>query len=276
MSSSDCCLLLRGKVFSSTATDAQSWGYNYGLCWGQSCADNTPGRFIGNVSQLNINIDYELKQNLNLNGSIYEADCSACLINGVEFSMVMKCFSDENLTESLMGSYSQTTVDTTPVTDHFALPSDDVPFVCGTLIPFNKPGVDPASVTVVRTDTNAPLVEGVDYEVDGCGIEMKSTFLFPPGVGLMLSYTYKDGFRSIEPLTQECKDVRLTFKGKNATNGEEMLVQFHRVKLSPASTLQLINDTEFPELELTGVLLPDKTISGNNTSQYFSIKRIGL
>jgi hypothetical protein len=275
-SNNDCCFFGRGSLYMSKSTNGQSYGNNWGLCWGQACSTNAAGRFVGNVSSLELSINYENKQVLNLSERAFEPDCSVCIIDSVEFSMTMNCFSDANLKEALLGNVTETTPSAIPVTDHIALPTTDVPFECGTFIPFNEPGVDANSVVVTHTGTGATLLPGTDYEVDTCGITLLTSWIFGAGVGFNLAYSYSDVYRSIEPLTRDCENVRLQFKGKNIANGgAPFLATFYNVKISPASALQLISDSEFPTLEITGTLEPDKTIQGQDVSQYFSIQRIG-
>lgn len=271
----DCCFFGRGDLYISGTTNDGSWGCNWSIGWGDSPSVNAPARKVGNVSSLSLSIDYEQKQVLNLGKGNYEADCSVCIVNSVDFSMTMNCFSDENLKEALLGDVKKVTASTEPVTDHVVCPTSEVPFECGTLIPFNAPGVDCASVVITRTDDNSVLTEGVDYTCDSCGVSLLTGFALPANVGLQLQYGYAEDYTCIEPLTRSCQNVHLTFKGCNiANNNSPFIVDLYNVKLSPTSTLDLIGE-DFSTLELTGTLEPDNSITGEGFSKYFSIKRIG-
>lgn len=271
----DCCFFGRGELFLSDATNGQSWGSNWGLCWGQAGAKQAPARPIGNVSALDINVSFDQRQVLTLGDRAFERDCSICIIESVEFSITMNCFSDSNLKQALFGTVTNVNANPEPVTDHIVLPTCEVPLSCGTFIAFNEPGVDCSSVVVTQTETGQVMIEGQDYECDSCGIVLLRSFLFSTGVGFKLEYSYSDSYRCIEPFTVDPKNVRLQFKGRNAANeGRPYLVTLHNAKLSPASTLSLISDEDFSTLTLTGRLDPDRSITGNGVSQYFNIKRL--
>ena len=272
----DCCFFGRGELFLSDATNNQSWGFNWGLCWGESGTKQAPGRPIGNVSALDINTTFDQRQVLSLGDRAFEPDCSVCVIESVEFSITMNCFSDSNLRQALFGTVTNRQANPVPVDAQVVLPTSEVPLLCGTFIPFNEPGADVSSVVVERTDDGTILRPDLDYEVDACGIKLLRSFLFSTGVGLSLSYSYNQNYRCIEPFTVDPKNVRLQFKGRNAANNNSLyLVTLHNAKLSPASTLSLISEDDFSSLTLTGRLDPDRSIKGNGVSQYFSIKRLG-
>lgn len=275
-SKEDCCFFGRGELFLSDTTDGNSYGHNWGLGWGQAPSSQAPGRPVGNVSNLDISINYEQREVLVLNGINFDRDCSLGTVQSVNFTMTMTCLSDVNMKQALFGTSTSVTASPDPVLEQLVLPTDEVSLSCGVFIPYENPGVDISTLVVTRTDTSEVLVQGTDYEADDCGIKLITSYLFSSGVGLSLAYSYNKDYRCIEALTQNPKNVRLQFKGKNAANnGSSYLVTMYNVRLDPSSTLSLISDDEFSTLTITGTLERDRVTKDEGISKYFSIKRLG-
>lgn len=275
MSLKDCCHFLRGDLLLADKTDGLSWSYNWNYCWSEPCS-RAPGKKLGNVSSLTINIDSEEKSILQLNGNVYESDCSTTLINGVTFSMTVDCMSCANLTHAFLGKV-RTEQAPDPVVDEIHFPTENVKFECGTCLLFEKPGVDISTVTAVRSDNGQVLELGTQYCVDECCVELQCDFILPPGAGILLSYSY-DSSKSctfIEALTEKPKEVSLIYKGKNiADNCAPFIVKLHNVRINPASALELINNDNFGSLEITGSLMADKTNKSKDLSSYFQICKL--
>ena len=269
----ECCFLGRGKLGIACVDSSGSWGCEWGSGWGMNGAVLPPTKHIGNVSDISINIDSETKQLINLSTGFYENDCSVCVINEVTFSMNLNCVSAHNLKMALMGNITSTAAKG-GVETHSVCPNSDVPFECGTFIPFNSPGVDCSSVSVSVSDDSIELVEGVHYTCDPFGIELLIGLQLMGGVTLDLEYSFSSDFHSIEALTERCKNVKMIFRGINLANEESFLAIFHNVRLNPTSAFNLISE-DFTTLNITGTLEADTMITQPGRSKYFTIMKLG-
>ncbi len=270
----ECCFLGRGKVGIACIDSNGSWGIDWGSGWGMNGAELPPIRHIGNVNSLSLNIDFEQKRSINLGPGFYENDCSVCIINDVTFNMSLNCISSENLRLALMGNIRQVSAKPEPQS-HSVCPNSDVPFECGTFIPFNTPGVDPSTLSVSLSDDSIELIEGVHYQADPFGIELLIGLSLPGGVSLDLTYTGMTDYTTVEALTDTCKNVKMIFRGFNLADGNApFLAILHNVKLSPTSAFQMISE-DFTTLELTGTLEADSSITESGHSRYFKIIKLG-
>lgn len=270
----DCCFFGRGKLGIACIDADGSWGIDWGVGWGEKGAVLPPIKPVGNVSSLALNIDFEQKQVLNLSTGFYENDCSVCIVNNVTFNMTLNCVSNDNLKLALLGDVRKVAAKGGTET-HSVCPNSDVPFECGTFIPFNAPGVDKSSVVVELSDNSLTLVENQHYICDQFGIELLTGFQLGAGVTMDLTYAYSTDYTCIEALTSTCKNVKMIFRGVNLADGNApFMVVLHNVKLSPASALSLISE-DFTTLDITGTLEADTSIMEAGHSKYFKIIKLG-
>lgn len=76
----------------------------------------------------------------------------------------------------------------------------------------------------------------------------------------------------VQALVSSNDEYTMIFSGLNeARSGKPVVVTAHRIKFSPAKTLDLISD-KFAELEIEGDVLADATITGNGISKFLKVE----
>jgi len=270
----ECCYLGRGKIYIiESAKLAQGWGNNGGFFFGASIPDYYAGRFIGNASALGVNIAYNSRQAVNRTGLIFDSECGAGTIDGASINLTLDCQSFSNLGLSLFGRNSETFTSDPPVVDQGYYPPAGDQLVAESIFVFNQPLVDTSTLIVKRSDTLAVLVDGTDYTASQVALTMLVGL--PANIGLLLSYSWLGtSFQTVDAFTLAEKEWTLTFIGDNlAESNEKWMATFFKVKLTPVSQYNLINE-DFQELPLTGILSKDHVQVTNGNSGYFQIKKV--
>ncbi len=269
----DCCEFLRGKGFSRPYSSGDGYGFNYGNNYGGLSKQEYRGVFIGNIPSLTIDINSSFRQIINSTGLNYDSDCGQVSIDSVELSMSVSCKSSANLAQAFWGTATETLNLLSPVEDEALEVSINGIYEAHSFHAFRPAGVNPLSVTLVRTDTNETLVNGIDYSANEFGIEFINGFSLPVNEVINASYSYlSTSHKTIEPLTEVKKPITITFFGRNASDMKPVLVTLHKVLISPASSYSLISDS-FENLDFRGILLADEN-KGQGSSQYFNIKKL--
>jgi hypothetical protein len=270
--SQDCCFVGRGKAFISPwENTALSWGYNWGISWGQAVgAGGTAGRFLGNVTSLNFQVDSQTIEQIGRSGFFPSESCGATIINGVNFSITLNCLSLDNLNFGLFGKKTDHAATSTTKTQYI-LPNTSGVFQAGSFFPYNETGGNASSVTIQRTDTMNFLVSGIDYTASETGVTILNSIVVPLNTALLLSYSNSYNYSCINPITTSQGPVTIVFDGLNLANvNERYKVTFFRARLRPLSALELISDS-FQTITLNGILEPDPCKDGKDHSQYFEI-----
>jgi len=218
------------------------------------------GRFVGNVSALNIAITEEkLEQSNYTTGG--GGNCAVVRrIDAVEMSMTMTSYDADNLALAVFGTAAAE--DVTPIvgeaqTTPSALDED-------TLIVTDKV-IDLTGTTTVDT-----YVEGTDFTVSPAGITVLAAGSIPVDTALSIGYTPL-GANVVQALITSPATYTVTFDGLNeADSGASVVIKAYKVQFGPTEDLAFIAD-DFAELALTGDILLDETIVGAGLSQYFTI-----
>lgn len=217
---------------------------------------------VGNASELEFSVTEdtkEVKDYTKPGGGTYN---EVRRISAVEMRAVMHDLSAENLARALYGSSSAITSAT--VTDEA---HNDV--VVGALVPTT---FLPTSITAVKKGATT-LVLNSDYRVETSGIVPLSGGTNTIATGDDLTITYTKAAQSVvEALVNSAKEYELLFDGLNeARSGKRTRVRAWRVKIGALASLALIGE-EYAQMECSGKLLKDTSITTAGLSQYFKVE----
>lgn len=218
------------------------------------------GRFVGNVSALNVAITEEkLEQSNYTTGG--GGNCAVVRrIDAVEMSMTMTSYDADNLALAVFGTSAAETI--TPIVDE-AQTTPDV-MDSDTLIVTDK--VIDTSVAVTITGYTVDD----DYTVGPAGVTVLASGTIPVTTALAISYTPL-GADVVQALVSSPATYTVTFDGLNeADSGASVVIKAYKVQFGPTEDLAFIAD-DFAELAITGDILLDDTIVGAGLSQYFTI-----
>lgn len=233
---------------------------------------NGPNYFIGEVSELKLSIDEEVKTLNSHTDSGGGTHAEVRRIDSVTASMTLHDLNADNIALATKGVRSS--VDAGSVSD------EAVTAFSGALIRLANPS--PASVVVTSEDGLTTYTLDEDYEVrneglfvvDGGAISVAVEALATPSDGLPLLVTYShSAYSQIEPLTASSTDWAITFGGMNEADSDNAcIVDLHKVSLGAASEHSLIGD-DFGNLALEGTLQKD-TSKGSNQSAYYQVQQV--
>lgn len=269
-----CCVLGRGKVYVIESSRLISgWGNNWGYYWGGGVTDYYAGRFLGNVSNLGVEINYTNQQLINRDGLIFSSECGGGLFESAGINMSVHCKDFQNLAMAFHGTSAETFTLAPPVVDQPYMPPAGEQFQEGGILVFDIPLIDTATLVVKRSDTMAVLVAGTDYVAYETNLKMLISL--PPNVGLVLSFSYLGiPYQQMQAFQVPQKEYTMTFIGENIANtSEKWVATFFRVKLTPARLYNLINEN-FEEMQFAGILLKDHIREKQGKSPYFEIKKV--
>lgn len=224
------------------------------------------GRFVGNVSALDVNITEERLEQTNYTSG-GGGNCAVVRrIDSVELGMTMTAYDAENLAIAVFGETSADAGGT--ITDESISAPDtldnDTLVLTASLIDTTQ--------AVVLTDDPAgdPYVQNTDYTIGAAGITILASGSITPGQTLLVSYEAV-AVDVVQALVTSGKIYELTFDGINeADAGAPLVLKAYRVQFGPTEGLPMIGD-EFAELPLTADILLDTTKVGAGISQYFTI-----
>jgi hypothetical protein len=228
------------------------------------------GRFVGNVSALDIAITEERLEQTDYT-SAGGGNCAVVRrVDSVELSMTMTSYDADNLALAVFGEATPDVAGT--VTDE----AQTTPATLDedTLVVTDKI-IDITGTTTVTSDpAGTTYVEGTDYTVGGAGITVLAAGSIGAGTSILISYD-NVGVDVVQALVTSAQVYEFTFDGINeADEGNPLVVKAYRVQFGPTEGLPLIAD-DFAELPLTGDILLDSTKTGTGISQYFTISTQG-
>mgnify|MGYP006347458593 FL=1 len=218
---------------------------------------------IGNCSALKFGIaedKKELKDYTRTGGGLLD---SVTTIKSVTASMSVSNLSPENLALATRGTTSA--VASATVTDEA-----HADILLGSLIRLAKVPDITATVTVKKGAT--VIASAGNWEINGAGLWIAAA---PADLlandDITVSYTALAG-DVVQALTTSNEEYTLIFSGLNeARSGKPVIVTVHRLKFSPAASLDWIAD-DFGQLEMSADLLADATVTGSGLSKYLKIE----
>jgi len=216
---------------------------------------------IGNCSRLSLGVTEDTKtliDHTQAGGGTYN---EVRRIQAVEATIVMHDLSPENLGRALFGDPN--TVNSGTVT------AEVVTAYLDSIIPLAK---IPSGSIVVKHSTGTPVyTAGTDYVVRGAGIYIPASgSAITDAQSIKVDYAYAAQNR-VEALINAAQDYEMLFEGLNeARSGKVVTVRVRRMKIGAARELGLITD-DHAQLEISGKLQKDTTITGAGLSQYFTM-----
>lgn len=215
---------------------------------------------IGNASKLEFEIDEDTKKQRDYTKGGGGTFNQVSIVTGCSISITMEELSPANIARALYGSTAS--VAETVVTDEVQMAYKD------SFIPFDfmpKAGVSPV---VTNAGGVVTYVEGTDYELRGGGIFIIDAGDIADNAAIEISYT-KAATDVVQALVTSGKEFEFLFEGLNeARSGKRSRLRAFRVKLGPTKRLSMIN-TDYANLEISGEVLKDVTVTGTGKSQYF-------
>ena len=218
---------------------------------------------IGNCSALKFGIaedKKELNDYTRTGGGLLD---SVTTIKSVTASMSVSNLSPENLALATRGTTSA--VASATVTDEA-----HADILLGSLIRLAKVPDVTATVTVKKGAT--VIASAGNWEINGAGLWIAAA---PADLlandDITVGYTALAG-DVVQALTTSNEEYTLIFSGLNeARSGKPVIVTVHRLKFSPAASLDWIAD-DFGQLDMSADLLADATVTGSGLSKYLKIE----
>ena len=218
---------------------------------------------IGNCSALQFGIaeeKKELRDYTRTGGGLLD---SLTTIQSITASMSVSNLSPENLALATRGTTSAVASATVTDEAHAGI-------LLGSLIRLAKVPDVTATVTVKKGAT--VIASAGNWEINGAGLWIAAA---PADLlandGITVSYTALAG-DVVQALTTSNEEYTLIFSGLNeARSGKPVIVTVHRLKFSPAASLDWIAD-DFGQLEMSADVLADATVTGSGLSKYLKIE----
>lgn len=218
---------------------------------------------IGNCSALQFGIaeeKKELKDYTRTGGGLLD---SLTTIQSITASMSVSNLSPENLALATRGTTSAVASATVTNEAHADI-------LLGSLIRLAKVPDVTATVTVKKGIT--VIDSAGNWEINGAGLWIAAA---PDDLqandDITVSYTALAG-DVVQALTTSNEEYTLIFSGLNeARSGKPVIVTVHRLKFSPAASLDWIAD-DFGQLEMSADVLADATVTGSGLSKYLKIE----
>ena len=130
---------------------------------------------------------------------------------------------------------------------------------------------NPTAVVLTNSAGTTTYAANTDYEVRAGGLVILAAGAITDAQELKVDYSFAS-YSKVEALTTSAKTLELFFEGLNEANaGLPVLIDVHRLQLSPAKALAMLGD-DFAELEMEGEVLKDTSKTGEAISQYFRVR----
>lgn len=268
----DCCYMLRGDLY---LLDYDKSHEGYGDCYGYNYGGGNDQSYVG-VMAGNATVTVNLQQNELVKVSRDGLGMTGCAypdLTGSIIEVSLKCASQRNLNLALRGVSAETTTTAGAVTSEVYPAPCNEGFQESSFTRFNNPA-DVATVVLVRDDTMAVLVEGVDYTVTSIGFTMLVGL--PPFVNIEATYTaLAMTISSIEAFLVQPKLFKMTIIGKNVVSDSDQtyIYTFRKVRLSALTNQFEVLNEDFPDLNLNGFLLRDR-LASSNQSPFMTVEKI--
>jgi len=232
-----------------------------GKVYGRIVGSAAPLRELGNVSELKIKTEEDVKEltdNTSSGGGTY---AEVRRVKSASASMTLHDLNRANLAMALRAASE--TVASGTVTDE-----PQTAYQSG-LVRLAHP--QPTSVVVTDTGGSTTYVEGTDYEVRQGGVFILDGSI-TDGTAIKVSYAHA-GYDVIEALTESTQELELSFDGMNEADSDKpVVVDIYKLSLAALGELSLIGD-DFGGLALEGKLLKDLSKTGSGKSKYFKVSQ---
>lgn len=240
-----CCYIGKGKVYLRRKGVAEAM------------------RFLGNVTNLTLDISETVKETKDFTQSGGGTDCQVRRIDKVEANMSIQCFSEKNWALAVLGTASAVAAGSivdevvTAYLDGFIKLLHTGPYT---------------NVVVTNSAGSTTYVANTDYIVTNGGITIPATgSAITAAQSLKVDYDYPAQAK-VEAMTGTAPVMEFIFDGVNEAESDKTVrVQVHKIKFGPVAQLPLITD-EFGNLTLKGEVLKDTTITTSGLSQYFVVR----
>lgn len=248
----NCCVLSRGELFIADSDDSCEMSELF-------CCEfsGNPFRKLGNVLSCDVTISSEIngKPNKYLNKNTL---CPRKTILGVSLTLTLGCASYKNLLLAL--SPEEVEKSAGEMQDTFILKDASVD-PCQ-FFPFSKKGVDLDSIVVDFLDVNEEyLVSYAEEKIikSRSGISLDEGDTIVGAIYLRISYDYNDEDFNVASLSDKLSGPKsLYFKGVNYSDSEDSEAlfdaSFEKVLFNPINNFDLINQSDFFTITLSGVV----------------------
>lgn len=218
-------------------------------------------RNIGNVSALSFSAQEDTREMIDFQAAGGGKLNELKRISGVEMQVTMLELKAANIALAVFGTASAVSAGAVSSEAHSLVKQG------GLVSLANIP--DPDQTLTVTGDGGTPsYTEGTDYTRVTAGIEIIVGGGIADDTPIEVSYTTLAG-NVVEALLNSGLEYRLVFSGLNeAESGRAVVVTAHRVKFGPAQDLGFIGE-EFAELQITGEVLKDTSITTPGKSQFY-------
>lgn len=216
-----------------------------------------PARFLGSLSQLQLQYDEEAKEQKNYGreGGLLDATSR---INKIGGTAVFQSVSKQNLALAMRASTADVASGTVSDEPHAAH--------LDALIRTAHP--NPTDVVVTDDAGTTTFDPGTDYRVTGAGVVPLAGGTITEGQAVKVSYSY-GAYERVEALTDSQRDYTLHFDGLNeAEGGANTTVDLWRMRFGAVQSFDLIGD-EYANLQLSFFLLRDPNQTGTGVSKFF-------
>lgn len=214
-------------------------------------------RFLGSLSQLQLQYDEEQKEQRNYGreGGLLNASTR---VNKIAVNATFQSISKANLALALRAAATDEVGGTVTDEPHTAYPD--------ALVRTAHP--NPTAVVVTDDAGAVTYDEGDDYRVTGAGIVPVAGGDIGSAAAIKVSYSY-GAYERVEALTESQQDWTLNFDGLNeAEGGQNVVADLWRLRFGGVQSFDLIGD-EYINLQLTGFLLRDPNQTGAGVSKFF-------
>ena len=215
---------------------------------------------LGNVSAASIAVSEDKKELLDYQSPGGGQANALRRIKTVELSVTMRDFTAENIAKALSGDASALSAGTSV--------AETVIGYRDALTKFGKAGV--TSVVVKNSAESTTYVLGTDYELTRSGLWVLGTGAITDGQTLHVTYSHP-AQNIVQALVNSGDELEVFLDGLNeAQSGKAVTLAIHRLRFGPVQNLALIGD-DYGEIQLTGDLLKDSSITGSGLSQYMKV-----
>jgi hypothetical protein len=219
-------------------------------------------RDVGNVTALSLEVSEDEKKIMDYSQGGGGTRNSMRRISAVSFKATLTDFNADNWALAMSGLQNAYASENKTVTP-FSLKAWH-----GSLT--RIPGKTPTAVVVKDATESTTYTLGTDYKVTDAGIVALSGGSIGDGDTVKI-FCHTGAATRIEGYNNTGQVLKAVFEGLNeAQSGSPVIIDFWRLRLGAGANLAMIAD-DYGNIELTGELLQDSTITGNGLSQYVRV-----